>query len=280
MKRVFLRSFIALYLIGLKIHKKIVKWSFGSLEFTLIISEGFWLSVLSKKTIAALDEHHYNLSEKYYTDTYNRMGFFEWESDMTDRYFEHCKTLMVLGSGGGREMYVLLQRGFEVDGFDCNTRLLDFSRQFLQRSGLTSTPGYAQPDHCPDNGKIYDGIILGWGAYTHVLGKNQRINLLKEINSHLQAGSPLLLSFWFAYENIDIRCQKLVKVNRFFCKIFRNQPIEKGDLLTEFSGHVFTFQEVRYELEQAGFSVVYEASHPYGHMVAHKKQTVGHDLIQ
>jgi hypothetical protein len=275
MKPVFTRTFISLYLFGNKVHRKTSKWLMGGWDYSQIISEGFWLSVLSKKTIAALDEHHYNRTEKYYTDAYNRTGLSEWESDMIDRYFADCHTLMVLGSGGGREMYPLLQRGMEVDGFECNTKLIDFSKQFLHRSGLKATLGYARPDHCPDNGKIYDGIILGWGAYTHVLGKNQRINLLKEINSHLQTGSPLLLSFWFAYEKIDRHCQRLVKTNRFFCRIFRSQPIEKGDLLSGFSGHVFTLQEVRDELNAAGFSVVYEATHPYGHMVAHKKHSAG-----
>jgi hypothetical protein len=274
MKRVFLRSFIALYLIGLKIHKKIVKWSFGSLEFTLIISEGFWLSVLSKKTIASLDEHHYSSTEKYCSEAFNSSWLYDWEPEMIDRFFMDCKTLMVLGSGGGREMFMLLQRGFEVDGAECNRKLLDFSKQFLQKAGLKATVGYAEPDHCPGNGKIYDGIILGWGVYNHVIGKDRRINLLKEINTHLAVGSPFMINFWVAYEKIDLYCQKLMKTNRFYCKIFRTQPIEKGDLLTGFSGHVFTLQEVRDELNAAGFSVIFEASKPYGHMVAHKTKNV------
>jgi hypothetical protein len=275
MKPVFTRSFIHLYLLGYKVHRKTAKWLLGGWEYGQIISEGFWLSVLSKKTIAALDEHHYSRTEKYCSEAFNSAWLYEWEPEMADRFFADCKTLMVLGSGGGREMYLLLQKGFEVDGAECNRTLLDFSKQFLQKAGFKANVVYAEPDHCPENGKIYDGIILGWGVYNHVMGKNRRINLLKEINTHLAVGSPFLINFWFAYEKIDRHCQKLVKTNRFFCRIFRSQPIEKGDLLSGFSGHVFTLQEVRDELNAAGFSLAYEASHPYGHMVAHKKHPVG-----
>jgi hypothetical protein len=69
---------------------------------------------------------------------------------------------------------------------------------------------------------------------------------------------------------MEVYCQKLAKTNRFFCKLFFRRPIEKGDRLSAFSGHYFSFQDIRDELKEAGFSVVYEAGRPYGHVVAHK----------
>ncbi|MEI6851233.1 MAG: hypothetical protein WCL06_00260 [Bacteroidota bacterium] len=269
MRRLILNIFVALYLFGFKLHRKTGKWLF-SWEYGRIISEAFWMSVLPKSFIAALDEYHYSHSEKYCTETYNHMGFFKWESDMIDRYFANCTSLMVLGSGGGREMLALQKKGYEVEGYECNEKLLDFSKNFLLNSGTMASVFYAKPNHGPDNDKVYDGIILGWGAYNHVMGKERRINLLKEINTHLTIGSPFMINFWFAYENIDHYSQKLWKVNRFFCRIFRTHSIEKGDLLTEFSGHIFSMQEVSDELLQAGFIVNYANTHPYGHMVAHK----------
>ena len=97
---------------------------------------------------------------------------------------------------------------------------------------------------------------------------------MKEINTHLVIGSPFMLSFWYANENMDNYCRKLTQINHFFCKIFHTEPIEKGDRLDPFSGHYFTLHEVRKDLLHAGFSVAYEAGTPYGHIVAHKTEDV------
>lgn len=264
-------SLIAVYLLGFKAHKKIVQWLIGGLAHTQLIAEAFWMAVLSKKAVEKIDDYHYKHSKKYLGKTFNSSALNNWESAIISQFFNHCKTLMVLASGGGREVYALSKKGYDVEGYECNAQLVEFSRNFLREEGLSSDIAWVAPNHCPDNGKIYDGIILGWGAYIHVRGKKQRIILLKEINSHLQSGSPFLLSFWFANEIMDNYCLKLGKYNHFFCKIFRTAPIEKGDRLYPFSGHYFSQTDIAEELNEAGFSVVYQEGYPYGHTVALKK---------
>lgn len=266
--------FISFYLWVYKIHTKTVNLIVKLLTYTQIISEGFWLTILSEKAVMGIDNYHYNSSTRYFNEDYNRSLLNEWEADMVNRFFVKCKKIMVLASGGGREVYALLKKDFEVDGFECNKNLVKFSHDFIKKEGLNSTIEYVSPNHCPNNNRIYDGIILGWGAYNHVKGKDNRINLLKEINSHMEIDSPLLLSYWFSNENSDSYCTKIAKVNNFFCKIFFTKPIEKGDRLTILSGHFFTLQEVNEELSQAGFSVVYESGQHYGHTVAHKVKNI------
>ena len=264
-------TLIAVYIFGFKVHKKIVYWLINGLANTRLISEAFWMSVLSKSAVEAIDDYHYKHFKKYQGKDFNSSALNDWESAMVNRFFSHCRTMLVLASGGGREVYALLKKGFEVDGYECNAKLVEFSQNFIQEEGLTSHIEWVAPNHCPDNGKTYDGIILGWGAYIHVRGKNQRINLLKEINTHLLSGSPFLLSFWYASEMMDNYCSKLTKYNQFFSKIFRTKPIEKGDRLSPFSGHYFTLSDVAEELNESGFSVIYQEGYPYGHIVAQKK---------
>ena len=222
----------------------------------------------------AIDNHYYNNAKKYINNDYNRSLLNEWENEMINRFFINCKKIMVLAAGGGREVLALVKMKFEVEGFECNESLVEFSQEFFRNESINSSIEYVKPNHCPDNNKIYDGVILGWGGYNHVKGREKRINLLKEINSHLEIGSPLLVSFWWNDESSDLYCKKIAKTNRFFCKIFFTKPIEKGERLTTFSGKFFTLQEVDEELSQAGFSVVYESGQYYGHTVANKVRNI------
>ncbi len=270
MKKMFSHFFIALYLFGFKAHKKLVQWLISTFVYSKIISEAFWMSVLSKKSIAAIDEHHYSRSKKYNDEAFNRSLLNEWEDEMVNKYFSQCKNIMVLASGGGREVYALLKKGFNAEGYESNAQLVGFSQGFFRKEGLNALIEHVAPSHCPDNDKIYDGIILGWGAYNHVRGKNVRINFLKEINTHLSTGSPFLISYWHTNEMMYLYCKRLYIVNKFFCKIFRTEPIEEGDCLQPFSGHYFSTQAVAEELQQAGFSVVFDAARPYGYIVAQK----------
>ncbi|MDO9153293.1 MAG: hypothetical protein Q7U47_06245 [Paludibacter sp.] len=263
---------ISLYLIIYKVQTKFNNLFYKILNYSQIIREGFWLAVLSEKSILSINERFYNNSIKYIDENLNRSSLFEWEEEMINKFFLNSKKIMVLGSGGGREIYALSKKDYEVEGFECNKTLVAHSQNFIKKEGLTSSIAYVEPNHCPDNNKIYDGIILGWGLYNHVKGRVMRINLLKEINTHLEIGSHVLLSYWWSNQNVDLYCKKIEIVNRFFCKIFFTKPIEKGDRITMHSGHYFTFQEVQDELKMAGFSVVYESAKQYGHTVAQKTE--------
>lgn len=260
-----------LYIYGYKAHKKGVEWLMAGLTFTQLLAEAFWLAVLPSKAIAAIDAFHYSRSSKYKGKNFNATLLSNWEQAMVDTYFTKCKTLMVLAAGGGREVYALLKAGYQVDGYECNPVLVQDAKKWLKAEGYSEEAiEVVPPSHAPNNGKIYDAVILGWGAYIHVKGRAARIQLLREIAAHLNSGAPFMLSYWYAHSYTLNYCRKLYKVNRFFCRLFFTRPIEQGERLAPFSARYFTHEEIAAELSEAGFTVLYQQSEPYGHTVAQK----------
>lgn len=247
-----------------------VKLSGGLLYHTQLWAEAFWLSILSPGAIAAIDDYHYRKSKRYLNNSFNTSMLNDWEQDMVNRFFGTCQSILVLGSGGGREVYALAKQGFEIDGYECNKSLVESSQQMLHDKGIDASIEWVAPSHAPLNGKIYDGIILGWGAYIHVKGKENRIQLIKEMGTHIKSGAPLLISYWFANSRADAYCRKLYKTNKFFSRLFFTKPIEKGDRLAPISGRYFTHEETEQELMAGGFKVILQAASPYGHSVAVK----------
>jgi len=258
------------YYLYFKVHKKTAQWFINMFSYSRLISEGFWLSVLSNRFILALDNYHYSRTKKYLQASSNLAGLYDWEEAMIVSYFSQCKYLLVLAAGGGREVVSLLKKGFQVDAYECNHSLVKAGRVLLQKEGLSALYEYVVPNHAPVSEKKYDGIILGWGAYIHVRGKEVRVNMLKEIGALMPSGGMFLLSYWHADKAMDVYCSRVFGVSRFFSKIFRTRLIEKGERLTLCSGRYFTFEEIAEELNAAGFEIVYQEAYPYGHAVARK----------
>lgn len=181
--------------------KLIARLSYSSLTFFKktynffdAVQSGFWLGVMSEKSLDLYDEFHYNRSQKYTDDEYNLSGFSGWEKERIEKFSSEAKNILSIAAGGGRETAALTRAGFSVDSYECNKKLVEYGNGFLKRNGFNATIQYLPSNSVPE-AKIYDGIIIGWGAYTHKRGKNKRISFLSKVGQLLKEGGPLMVSF-------------------------------------------------------------------------------------
>ncbi len=180
--------------------KFITRLSHSSLEFIKktynlmdAVLSGFWLGVMSDKSLDLYDELHYNKSEKYTDDNYNLSGLFEWEKERIVKYFSKSKKILLLAAGGGRETVALIRMGYIVDSYECNRKLVEYGNVFLQKYTKDYIIKYLQKDSVPDLIRKYDGIIIGWGAYSHIRGSEKRIAFLKKLQPFLKKDAPLMI---------------------------------------------------------------------------------------
>ncbi|MGM0529713.1 MAG: class I SAM-dependent methyltransferase [Bacteroidota bacterium] len=254
-------------------HRFIAKMSGSSLQcmakvyhFMNAVLTGFWLGVMGDKSLDQADDLHYQRSSKYIDDSYNKSGLFRWEKVAIEKYFSKARSILLLAAGGGRETYALSRMGFEVDSYECNKALVEYGNQFLQRNGLEATIEYLPRDTTPQEDNKYDGVIVGWGAYTHIRGSNNRISFLKKLRPFIAREGVMMISFLYAKERT--RQEKIVKrVSDFFRLLCKRTKTELGDGLTSIYVHLFTEEEIRNELTQAGYKVIGFNSVDYGSIV-------------
>jgi SAM-dependent methyltransferase len=217
---------------------------------------GFWLGLLDDDQINAVVVHHYDEAELYRTAAHNLHGFLPYEKELIRDHFNGCRSVVVAAAGGGREMIALAQAGIQVDGFECNPSLVEKCRDFLAEAGVSARILYSAPDQVPSGLQEYDGGIVGWGAFAHIVGRTKRINFLKDLKRHLQPGAPLFLSVGRRPEG-----------SRYHAWIYRiawtirtlrraADAIELGDDLLNCFSHRFVESELRSELQEAGFEVL------------------------
>lgn len=228
---------------------------------------GFWLGVLKRNTLLAIDERYYSSHARYQDNDYNRSGLWLWEDDMMARYFEGKKQLVLVGAGAGREVLALRRLGYDVQGFECNADLVKNANVMLEQEGFPPNVQVSPPDICPPSGQTFDGLIVGWGAYMLIQGRAKRIALLKSMREQGDTGAPLLVSF-FVRRPDEQRYKIIAALGNFFRRLSGRDLIEVGDDLEPEYVHYFTEEELSKELTEAGFRLEYFADTPYGHAVA------------
>lgn len=258
---------------GMAYHKFIARLSHTSLKFITkiyhfinAVTTGFWLGVMGDKSLDYADELHYNRSKKYFDDNYNLSGLFRWEKIAIEKYFSNAKSILLLAAGGGRETVALSQMGFEVDSYECNKALVEYGNALLQKHGIKNTIEYLPRDTVPTESKKYDGIIIGWGAYSHIRGKKKRHLFLQKLQPFLDKEAPLMISFLLTRERT--RQNKIVKQVADFFRVFSKQgKTDLGDgLIFEFV-HYFSEEEIKSELLKVKYMVIGFNSVDYGCIV-------------
>lgn len=227
---------------------------------------GIWLGLLRRETLLEINRKYYSSSNKYRDPNYNKSGLLPWESVMIAAHFQNCRRLLLVGAGGGREMVALTRLGYEVHGFECNSELVRAANALLASEGLTASVQVAPPDTCPTFQGTYDGLIVGWGAYMLIQGRDNRIALLRKMRAQVRAEAPLLVSFFF--RSPDARRFFVTKaIGNALRRLRQREKIELGDALEPEYVHYFTQNEISGELREAGFALQHYGEVPYGHAV-------------
>jgi hypothetical protein len=244
-------------------------WLNRLLKLLTALHEGCWLGWLRADDLNAVTKELYRTSQWYKSTEHNLSGLFDWETAALACHFRPESRILVAGAGAGREVLALRRAGFQAEGFECSPTLLQASQTIFQQLGELDSVTPCAADLVPAGPAIYDGIIVGWGAYTHIPTKQRRIAFLRALRDRALPHSPVLLSF-FTREQ-DSRYEKAVyqtaRIWRFVL-CHRKETLDRGDRITlgQFV-HFFTRDEVEAELRAAGFDLAHFSQENYCHAV-------------
>lgn len=239
------------------------------INFLRALINGIFIGILNREQLKQIDQWFYNRRDIYTSDSYNKKPLFSWEEAAIHKFFSDCKNLYVLAAGGGREIYNLHRMGFNADGSEYNEKIRTYGNEFLKREGINKVIEAAERDKCVIPNCKYDGIILGWGFYTHIKGRNKRIELLSQVADMLNDDGFILCSFWSTCTP-TIMLKRIEKTGRFFARLTNNEMPELGDSLAPEFVHYFMKQEIIDEFAKSGFDLLYYNDECYAYAVGKK----------
>ncbi len=226
----------------------------------------FWLGRLDPDQLADVDRAYHDSRGIYHGDEHNRKGLMPWEQSVVDRDFRACRSLLVASVGGGREAIALRRQGYDVDAFECHPDLVDVANALLAAEGFPPSVSLAPRDGVPALDRTYDGVIVGWGAYSLIAPSARRRAFLAGLREHLQPGGPLLVSF-FVRAGSGRYYDYVARVANGIRSLMRRPPVESGDVLAPNFVHHFNENELRAEFRASGLRLVDFATSEYGYAV-------------
>ena len=234
------------------------------------LHEGFWLGFLRANDLNRITMEHFDQSQYFASTEHNLSGFFEWEKRVVDRYFKQDSRILVAAAGAGREVLALRKAGFAADGFECSLHLLRSSSKIFDELGESRYVIHCPPDRVPPGLPAYDGLVVGWTAYTHIPTRTRRVLFLQDLCRRAPAQSPLLISFFT--RRSDSPYDRVTRRTANICRVLlrgHEELLELGDGLS-FGRYVhsFTRDELEAELRMAGIQLAHYAGEgDWGHAV-------------
>ena len=205
----------------------------------------FWLHILTSSDLDDITMDSYQGSTGFESEQHNLQPLWSWEESAFQQCLSKCKSVLVAGAGGGREMIALSRMGLQVVGFDASTDLVKACLQNVKKANTSSKILLAPPGEAPDGLAIHDALVIGRGVYHHIPGRARRIKFLKSCRKNVQTGSPLIIGDFL------MRGAKRPLTTFAFTK-----EVEPGDTIGISFLHYFSPEEIRTELKQAGFELL------------------------
>jgi len=227
----------------------------GAIRFVEAVHGGVWLGLLSRQQLDRVNHAFYSGPTPYADDAFNRRGLTPREEVPVVRHLADARSVLVLGAGGGREVLALSGMGHRVDGFECNDVLVDYGNAFLTREGSAARIRRVPPDECPRPDTPWDGALVGWGVYIHMIPRARRIEFLEALRRAVVPGGPVVLGFCARREGA-FYFRAVAAIANPLRRLRRRPPVELGDKLEPTYEHHFTEAEIIAELESAGFGSV------------------------
>ena len=216
------------------------------------VHAGLWLGVLDHHDLHAVDAAHYANAARYLDEEHNRSGLMPWEREAFSGHFPSSGAVLVLAAGAGREMLALLDLGYDVVGYEPHPLLVSTGETLLAGRASLHASARDEAPAAPPGGRPFDAVVVGWSAYTLVIGSARRRALLRQLRTLVRDDAPVLLSF-FTRTPDDTRSRLVAGTAGAVRRLRGRPPVELGDDLLPNAVHRFTRAEVAAELAAAGF---------------------------
>lgn len=169
--------------------------------------------------------------------------------------------ILDLGCGTGRHLLFLESLGFTTYGIDLSTHFLKISQKKFT-SYTRTRPRLIQGDilNLPLNkNACFDGILIMFSVLGLIMGKENRLYLLKSLQRHLSSEGRIILHV----HNYNFRYSSLLKkLRKFTADICNGEFTEKGDRiiknyrnLQNLYIHSFTLKELNNLISLSGYRI-------------------------
>lgn len=185
-------------------------------------------------------------------------GLEPWEQRLYFGVLREGDRVLVVGSGGGRDLLPFCSRGYVVTGVELVPALAAAARRHLDMHAMAATLIVA-PIETAELPDTYDLVIFSAFVYAYLPGSRSRASTLKRLRSHLSPGGRIVLTYTEAIPRAR-RGLWLMRLSGWMTgNDWRPEPedtFSRGPRRLPFYERALSEAGVRSELAAAGFQIV------------------------
>lgn len=128
------------------------------------------------------DFYDKELNIKKYGEAIDKVGLWNSEKMIFDKYIKPTDRILDIGCGAGRTTINLFKNGYKnIIGLDLSTNLINYAKEYVKNNNLDIefVNGDATKLDYEDN--TFDAVIFSYNGMKCIPGKKNRDNVLKEV---------------------------------------------------------------------------------------------------
>jgi SAM-dependent methyltransferase len=202
-------------------------------------------------------------------------GLMAWEEELVTRFFQVGDRVLVVGSGTGRDLIALAERGYKVAGVEPSWRARAVAEKAMRQRDLSAEVAGAFFEDATIAGP-FEAIVFSYYCYCYIPQSERRVAILRKAATLLAPGGRIFVSYFARTRGSP----PLSAVARVAARLSRSdwRP-QEGDVLYPLAAgdrarplfhfeHVFVPGEVDAEGAAAGLRVAYRKDAPADPVVA------------
>jgi hypothetical protein len=225
-----------------------------TLRVVQLAVETLELAALPDAWADGMTARFYEGATSFQTAELNASGLSLWERAVVERWFPGEGTVLVTSAGGGREALALVERGYRVVAAECTPPLAAALARHLDGRAVAL---HLPPDAVPAERGPFDAAIIGVSGYTHLIGRERRVDFARRLGASLKPGAPLLVSFTQSPAHSRGARLAAALANAVRRPLGR-RLVDVGETTSFGWSRIFAPGEVRAELTDAGLRVIDE----------------------
>lgn len=190
---------------------------------------------------------------------------FPWEADLIARHVRPGDSILVVGAGGGRDVFPLLAAGHPVTALDIAPGALRALEERARSRGFTVETIHDSIVRAALPRAGFDVVLFSWFCFSYLHGPEERRAALSRSESALRAGGRILLSYPFRGDSRP-SARPAPGLARVAARLLGGMEAETGDDYIVsgttrrpgvFFTHPFAPRDLEDEVKRSGLSVVF-----------------------